>query len=174
MHIEADSKDAKGNAITIVVDGTLRDVGLPGRVDGGHLDPNLGRQDSERRLQDQPSVTVGVRNYETCRFAITRHVQARALSLGERVREARVRVRSRKFRRAALTRPSATLSPRERASLERVVKYVVLRNERAASIDFSHRADHHFTGFIIVLADEFKALGSGVNRTHQPVFHVAV
>jgi len=32
LHIEADTKDAKGNSITIVADGTLRDVALPGRA----------------------------------------------------------------------------------------------------------------------------------------------
>ena len=32
LHIEADAKDAKGNSITIVADGTLRNVALPGRV----------------------------------------------------------------------------------------------------------------------------------------------
>src|SRR5690348_14089720 len=32
LHIEADSKDAKGNSTTIVADGTMRDVGLPGRL----------------------------------------------------------------------------------------------------------------------------------------------
>ena len=32
MHIEADTKDAKGNSITIVADGTMRDVALPGRA----------------------------------------------------------------------------------------------------------------------------------------------
>ena len=32
LHIEADTKDAKGNSITIVADGTMRDVALPGRV----------------------------------------------------------------------------------------------------------------------------------------------
>ena len=31
MHIEADSKDAKGNSISIVADGTMHEVGLPGR-----------------------------------------------------------------------------------------------------------------------------------------------
>ena len=36
----------------------------------------------------------------------------------------------------------------------------MLRNEETASIDFAHRPDHHFAGFIIVLADEFKTLGS--------------
>jgi hypothetical protein len=32
LHIEAEAKDAKGNSTTIVADGTMRDVGLPGRV----------------------------------------------------------------------------------------------------------------------------------------------
>src|SRR3989454_3973167 len=32
LHIEADTKDAKGNLTTIVADGTMRDVALPGRV----------------------------------------------------------------------------------------------------------------------------------------------
>jgi len=32
LHIEADTKDAKGNSMTIVADGTLRDVALPGRA----------------------------------------------------------------------------------------------------------------------------------------------
>ena len=32
LHLEADTKDAKGNSTTIVADGTLRDVALPGRV----------------------------------------------------------------------------------------------------------------------------------------------
>jgi hypothetical protein len=32
LHIEAETKDAKGNSTTIVADGTLRDVALPGRV----------------------------------------------------------------------------------------------------------------------------------------------
>src|SRR5215470_9211674 len=32
LHIEADTKDAKGNSVSIVADGTLRDVGLPGRA----------------------------------------------------------------------------------------------------------------------------------------------
>ena len=32
LHIEADTKDAKGNSITIVADGTMRDVALPGRA----------------------------------------------------------------------------------------------------------------------------------------------
>jgi hypothetical protein len=32
LHMEVDTKDAKGNSITIVADGTLRDVALPGRV----------------------------------------------------------------------------------------------------------------------------------------------
>ena len=32
LHIEAETKDAKGNSITIVADGTLRDVALPGRA----------------------------------------------------------------------------------------------------------------------------------------------
>ena len=31
MHIEADTKDAKGNSISIVADGTMKQVGLPGR-----------------------------------------------------------------------------------------------------------------------------------------------
>ena len=31
VHLEADTKDAKGNSISIVADGTMRDVGLPGR-----------------------------------------------------------------------------------------------------------------------------------------------
>ena len=31
MHIEADTKDAKGNSISIVADGTMQEVGLPGR-----------------------------------------------------------------------------------------------------------------------------------------------
>lgn len=32
LHIEADTKDTKGNVVSIVADGTLRDVGLPGRA----------------------------------------------------------------------------------------------------------------------------------------------
>ena len=32
LHIEADTKDAKGNSITIIADGTIRDVALPGRA----------------------------------------------------------------------------------------------------------------------------------------------
>jgi hypothetical protein len=35
LHIEADSKDAKGNLISIVADGTMRDVGLPNRLLAG-------------------------------------------------------------------------------------------------------------------------------------------
>lgn len=35
LHIEADGKDAKGNAITIVADGTMHDVALPSRVIAG-------------------------------------------------------------------------------------------------------------------------------------------
>jgi len=35
LHIEADSKDAKGNSISIVADGTMRDVGLPNRLLAG-------------------------------------------------------------------------------------------------------------------------------------------
>ena len=31
IHIEADTKDAKGNSISIVADGTMKEVGLPGR-----------------------------------------------------------------------------------------------------------------------------------------------
>ena len=31
LHFEADTKDAKGNSTMIVADGTMRDVGLPGR-----------------------------------------------------------------------------------------------------------------------------------------------
>ena len=31
LHIEADSKDAKGNPIKIVADGTMQEVGLPNR-----------------------------------------------------------------------------------------------------------------------------------------------
>ena len=31
VHIEADTKDAKGNPITIVADGAMQDVGLPNR-----------------------------------------------------------------------------------------------------------------------------------------------
>ena len=31
IHIEADAKDAKGNSTTIVADGTMQEVGLPGR-----------------------------------------------------------------------------------------------------------------------------------------------
>jgi hypothetical protein len=31
VHIEADTKDAKGNSISIVADGTMHEVGLPGR-----------------------------------------------------------------------------------------------------------------------------------------------
>ena len=31
LHIEADTKDAKGNSTTIVADGTMKEVGLPGR-----------------------------------------------------------------------------------------------------------------------------------------------
>jgi hypothetical protein len=31
MHIEADAKDAKGNSTSIVADGTMKEVGLPGR-----------------------------------------------------------------------------------------------------------------------------------------------
>ena len=42
------------------------------------------------------------------------------------------------------------------------------RNEGTASIDFSHRPDHHFTGFIIVLADEFKTLGSRTESDPPP------
>ena len=32
IHIEADTKDARGNSTSIVADGTMRDVGLPGRA----------------------------------------------------------------------------------------------------------------------------------------------
>jgi hypothetical protein len=32
LHIEAEAKDAKGNPVSIVADGSLRDVGLPGRA----------------------------------------------------------------------------------------------------------------------------------------------
>lgn len=32
MHIEADTKDAKGNSTSIVADGTMQHVGLPGRL----------------------------------------------------------------------------------------------------------------------------------------------
>jgi hypothetical protein len=35
VHIEADSKDAKGNSITIVADGTMQDVALPSRSIAG-------------------------------------------------------------------------------------------------------------------------------------------
>jgi hypothetical protein len=35
LHIEADTKDAKGNATTIVADGTMREVGLPNRSIAG-------------------------------------------------------------------------------------------------------------------------------------------
>jgi len=35
VHIEADSKDAKGNSISIVADGTMHDVGLPNRLLAG-------------------------------------------------------------------------------------------------------------------------------------------
>ena len=35
LHIEADSKDAKGNSISIVADGTMQDVGLPNRLLAG-------------------------------------------------------------------------------------------------------------------------------------------
>jgi len=35
MHLETDTKDAKGNAITIVADGTMSDVGLPNRMLAG-------------------------------------------------------------------------------------------------------------------------------------------
>ena len=37
---------------------------------------------------------------------------------------------------------------------------MLLRHKRTASIDFSHRPDHHLTSFIIVLADEFKTFGA--------------
>src|SRR5438876_9270667 len=37
MHIEADAKDAKGNSISIVADGTMHEVGLPGRSMEGTL-----------------------------------------------------------------------------------------------------------------------------------------
>jgi len=32
LHIEADSKDTKGNLVSIVADGTMHDVGLPNRL----------------------------------------------------------------------------------------------------------------------------------------------
>src|SRR5262245_23529173 len=35
IHLEADAKDARGNPITIVADGTMQDVGLPNRTLGG-------------------------------------------------------------------------------------------------------------------------------------------
>jgi hypothetical protein len=35
VHIEADTKDAKGNAISILADGTMQDVGLPNRTLAG-------------------------------------------------------------------------------------------------------------------------------------------
>src|SRR6476620_6075157 len=42
IHIEADSKDAKGNSISIVADGTMKDVGLPGRSIVGTWTQTLG------------------------------------------------------------------------------------------------------------------------------------
>jgi hypothetical protein len=35
IHIEADRKDARGNSISIVADGTMHEVGLPGRSIAG-------------------------------------------------------------------------------------------------------------------------------------------
>jgi hypothetical protein len=35
VHIEVDAKDAKGNPVTIVADGTMEDVGLPNRTLSG-------------------------------------------------------------------------------------------------------------------------------------------
>ena len=35
LHLEADGKDARGNAITIVADGTMQNVGLPNRSIAG-------------------------------------------------------------------------------------------------------------------------------------------
>ena len=35
VHIEADAKDAKGNPMTIVADGTMQEVALPGRAIAG-------------------------------------------------------------------------------------------------------------------------------------------
>jgi hypothetical protein len=44
LHIEAETKDAKGNAIRIVADGTMRDVALPGRVMVGTWTQTTGGQ----------------------------------------------------------------------------------------------------------------------------------
>ena len=44
MHIEADSKDAKGNSISIVADGTMHEVGLPGRsMEGTWIQASNGK-----------------------------------------------------------------------------------------------------------------------------------
>ncbi len=42
VHIEADSKDAKGNPITILADGTMQEVGLPNRAIVGTWTQTLG------------------------------------------------------------------------------------------------------------------------------------
>ena len=44
MHIEADTKDAKGNSISIVADGTMHEVGLPGRsMEGTWSQTSVGK-----------------------------------------------------------------------------------------------------------------------------------
>src|SRR5436190_140972 len=47
---------------------------------------------------------------------------------------------------------------------------VYSRNKGTASIDFPHRPDHHFTGFIIVLTYEFKTLYSRTESDPPPGF----
>src|SRR5436309_1448455 len=47
---------------------------------------------------------------------------------------------------------------------------VYSRNKGTASIDFPHRPDHHFTGFIIVLTYEFKTLDSRTESDPPPGF----